>query len=103
MTASSARLLSDSTGQLLSEWRPSGGRNISVVTANRCQMACAVGSDLFYLEIENGEVVQKRSVGRGAASGGAERRIYEIRMVGGRRKWEFSDINAQFVCTACLY
>ncbi|XP_043235477.1 DNA damage-binding protein 1-like isoform X1 [Amphibalanus amphitrite] len=59
VTASSARLLSDSTGRLLSEWRPPGGRNISVVTANTCQLACAVGSDLFYLEIESGEVVQK--------------------------------------------
>ena len=62
VTALSARLLSDSTGRLLSEWRPPGGRHISVVTANRSQLACAVGSELFYLEIESGEVVQKRSV-----------------------------------------
>ncbi|XP_037087603.1 DNA damage-binding protein 1-like [Pollicipes pollicipes] len=59
VTTTSARLLSDKSGALRSEWRPPGGRTISVVTANAGQLACAVGSELFYLEIADGEVVLK--------------------------------------------
>uniref|UniRef100_T1J441 DNA damage-binding protein 1 n=1 Tax=Strigamia maritima TaxID=126957 RepID=T1J441_STRMM len=56
VTAASVRLVSDETKQLLDEWRPPGAKNISVVSCNTCQIVCAVGSALFYLEISAGSI-----------------------------------------------
>uniref|UniRef100_T1HGH0 CPSF_A domain-containing protein n=1 Tax=Rhodnius prolixus TaxID=13249 RepID=T1HGH0_RHOPR len=59
------RLISLEPKQVLSEWKPSSGRNISIVAANTlfsCQVVCASGSDLFYLEICSSEIVEKKHV-----------------------------------------
>uniref|UniRef100_A0A069DXU2 Putative splicing factor 3b subunit 3 n=1 Tax=Panstrongylus megistus TaxID=65343 RepID=A0A069DXU2_9HEMI len=59
------RLISLEPKQVLSEWKPSSGRNISIVAANTlfsCQVVCASGSDLFYLEICHNEIVEKKHV-----------------------------------------
>lgn len=59
VTPSSARLLSVVTKQLVSEWKQPTEKSISVVACNPSQVICATGSDLYYLEIQNGELVQK--------------------------------------------
>lgn len=46
--------------EVLSEWRPPSGRNISVVASNNFQVVCASGSDLYYLEICSNEIVEKK-------------------------------------------
>lgn len=56
VTATSVRLISSETKHLLSEWRPPENKNISVVACNTCQVVCAVGSSLFYLEIGRGTI-----------------------------------------------
>ncbi|KAK9497804.1 hypothetical protein O3M35_003726 [Rhynocoris fuscipes] len=56
------RLISLEPKQVLSEWKPSSGRNISIVAANTNQIVCASGSDLFYLEICSNELVEKKHV-----------------------------------------
>ncbi|XP_072033765.1 DNA damage-binding protein 1-like [Amphiura filiformis] len=62
ITASSVRLVSAPTKRMVSEWRPSSGKNISVASCNSRQIVCAVGKDLFYLEIHEGEVRQMSTV-----------------------------------------
>ncbi|KAE8747775.1 hypothetical protein FOCC_FOCC005387 [Frankliniella occidentalis] len=62
VTPSSARLLSMSTKQLVSEWKQPSEKSISVVACNPSQVICATGSDLYYLEILEGELVQKGHV-----------------------------------------
>lgn len=58
VTALSVRLVDSWTKQLKNEWKPPGGRNISVVASNQSQVACAVRQDLYYLEILDGELRQ---------------------------------------------
>lgn len=58
VTPSSARLLSVSTKQLVSEWKQPSEKSISVVACNTAQVICATGSDLYYLEIREGDLVQ---------------------------------------------
>ncbi|KAK2168127.1 hypothetical protein LSH36_20g08004 [Paralvinella palmiformis] len=58
ITAASVRLVNTQSKKLVNEWRPPSGKNISVVSCNTHQVVCAVGSELFYLEIHPGEVKQ---------------------------------------------
>ena len=46
--------------EVLSEWRPPSGKNISVVASNNFQVVCASGSDLYYLEICSNEIIEKK-------------------------------------------
>jgi len=57
ITASSVRLISAQTSKLVDEWKPPDERNISVANCNNSdQVACAVGRDLYYLEIQPGSL-----------------------------------------------
>ncbi|XP_014678579.1 PREDICTED: DNA damage-binding protein 1-like [Priapulus caudatus] len=58
ITAASVRLVSCETKALVSEWRHPATKNISVATCNSCQVMCAVGSELYYLEIYPNELKQ---------------------------------------------
>jgi len=42
------------------EWRPKSDRHVSVASCNGRQIVCAVGSELFYLEINPGSLKQIR-------------------------------------------
>ncbi|KAK3726388.1 hypothetical protein QZH41_016253 [Actinostola sp. cb2023] len=73
ITALSVRLVNSSTSELvrflthtkttliiyfISEWKHWSGKNISVAACNAEQVVAAVGSELFYIEIRIGELVQ---------------------------------------------
>lgn len=58
VTAASVRLVNSKNRQLLNEWCPPLEQNISVVACNMCQIVCAVRNQLFYLEINSGEIKQ---------------------------------------------
>ncbi|KXJ10807.1 DNA damage-binding protein 1a [Exaiptasia diaphana] len=58
ITALSVRLINSATGELVSEWRHHSGKNISVGACNSLQVVAAVGSELYYIEIRVGELVQ---------------------------------------------
>ena len=60
ITSASVRLVNTETKKLEGEWRHSAGKNISVASCNGNQVVCAVGSELFYLEINQGELKQIR-------------------------------------------
>ncbi|XP_070551484.1 DNA damage-binding protein 1-like [Ptychodera flava] len=62
ITPASVRLVSAETKRMVWEWKPSSGKNISVASCNTRQIVCAVGSELFYLEIHAGEVTQISTV-----------------------------------------
>lgn len=59
ITPSSARLISNESKSVVSEWEPDNKRTISVVACNGRQVLCATGSDLFYLEIVEDRIVSK--------------------------------------------
>lgn len=59
ITALSARLVKASTGGLICEWKPAGDARISVVSCNATQMVCASACDVYYVEIQDGELVQR--------------------------------------------
>ncbi len=56
------RLVKTENKKLVGEWRHSGGKNISVANCNGCQVVCAVGSELYYLEINDAELKEIRYV-----------------------------------------
>ncbi|XP_077517373.1 DNA damage-binding protein pic [Amblyomma americanum] len=58
VTAAAVRLVDSQTKQLLHEWKPPGGRNISVVTCNQSQVVCAVRKEVFCLDIGDGVLNQ---------------------------------------------
>lgn len=60
ITQSSVRLISCVPGGLADEWHHPEGKNISLACCNVNQVVVAAGSELFYFEIENGKVAQKR-------------------------------------------
>ncbi|CAG0890331.1 unnamed protein product [Darwinula stevensoni] len=62
VTSQSARLVDAQTKQLTDEWIPPGGKTITVVSGNTKQVLCACGTDLFYLEITKGKLIQKGSM-----------------------------------------
>lgn len=47
---------------LVSEWKPPGDRRIGVVACNSNQLVCASACDLYYIEICNGQLVEKKHV-----------------------------------------
>lgn len=61
-TSSRVRLLSTDARKRLSEWRPKTDLMISVVSGNNNQLVCAAGSDLYYLEVVQKEVVLKKHI-----------------------------------------
>lgn len=62
VTPVSARLISVESKLLISEWKADSSKSISVVACNSCQVVCATGCDLYYLEIYDQELVQKGHV-----------------------------------------
>ncbi|KAG0427923.1 hypothetical protein HPB47_025067, partial [Ixodes persulcatus] len=58
VTAAAVRLVDGKTKLLLNEWKPPGGKNISVVTCNQNQVVCAVRQEVFCLEIADGTLKQ---------------------------------------------
>lgn len=59
VTPFTARLVHTGKGNLISEWKPKDGSRISVVACNNSQMVCASACDIYYIEITDGELVQK--------------------------------------------
>ncbi|KAL3841910.1 hypothetical protein ACJMK2_019999 [Sinanodonta woodiana] len=58
ITTSSVRLISCETKKLVNEWKNPGGKNISLGSCNSKQVVVAVGSELFYLKIQDGSLKQ---------------------------------------------
>lgn len=58
ITASGVRLVSCESKKMLHEWQPSTAKNISVASCNSHQVVCAVGRELYYLEVQAGQVIQ---------------------------------------------
>lgn len=61
VTSSSIRLVSCETKKLVCRWSHPDGKNISLASCNNTQVVCAVGSQVFYLEIGPAEIKQIRS------------------------------------------
>lgn len=59
ITSSSARLIQTQSGSLVNEWKPSDDGRISVVACNNCQLVCASACDVYYIEIMDGELIQR--------------------------------------------
>ncbi|XP_071054441.1 DNA damage-binding protein 1 [Onthophagus taurus] len=59
VTPVSVRLVSAQTKNLLSEWKPPNDKNISVVACNAEQIVMSTGSKLFYIEIQENELILK--------------------------------------------
>nr|CAB3236585.1 DNA damage-binding protein 1 [Phallusia mammillata] len=62
VTEKSVRLISNEKKRLVSEWTPKDDRHISVATSNQSQVLLAVGKSLHYLEIQQGELIERGSV-----------------------------------------
>lgn len=60
VTPLSARLIGCENKQLISEWKPPGDKRISLVACNTTQMVCASAGEIYYLEICEGKLEQKR-------------------------------------------
>lgn len=43
----------------MSEWKPPGDKRIGVVGCNPSQLVCASACDLYYIEIEDGKLVER--------------------------------------------
>ncbi|KAG1661544.1 DNA damage-binding protein 1 [Nymphon striatum] len=56
VTGLSVRLINVTRKILIDEWFPPSKRNISVVAANGNQMLCAVAKELYYIEINDGNL-----------------------------------------------
>lgn len=59
MTPLSARLISNSSRKLVSEWILPEKKRIGVISCNASHMVLASASEIFYLKIENGKLVEK--------------------------------------------
>lgn len=59
VTPFTARLVHAHTGALISDWKPKDNSRISVVACNNSQMVCASAYDVYYIEITDGELVQR--------------------------------------------
>lgn len=59
ITSSSARLIQTQSGTLVNEWKPSDDGRISVVACNGSQLVCASACDVYYIEIMDGELIQR--------------------------------------------
>lgn len=58
ITPQSVRLISCDNQKLLKEWKHPGGKNISLASSNTCQVVACVGSELYYLELLQGDIKQ---------------------------------------------
>merc|ERR1719186_1967742 len=58
VTPGSIRLVSPDSKQMIDEWRPPGGKVISVCGCNSSQVVVAAGPALFYIEIQAGKLAQ---------------------------------------------
>jgi DNA damage-binding protein 1 len=54
------KLIGVDVSRQLDEWHPPAYKNIAIAACNSHQVVCAVGRELFYLEIEQGAVKQIR-------------------------------------------
>ncbi|KAB0803831.1 hypothetical protein PPYR_00801 [Photinus pyralis] len=59
VTPVSARLVSAQNKTLVAEWKPPTEKNISVVASNSEQVVVSTGSDLYYIEIHQNELIMK--------------------------------------------
>jgi len=59
VTPLTVRLVKSATKQLIMEWQPPAGKRIGVVSCNSSQIAVASARDVFYIEIEDGQLVEK--------------------------------------------
>lgn len=59
ITSSSARLIQTQSGTLVNEWKPNDDGRISVVACNDSQLVCASACDVYYIEIMDGELIQR--------------------------------------------
>ncbi|XP_044728814.1 DNA damage-binding protein 1 isoform X2 [Chrysoperla carnea] len=59
ITKRAVHLVNAATRQQVAEWKPPTDKNISVVAANTVQIVCATGSDIYYIEILENELVKK--------------------------------------------
>lgn len=59
ITSVSARLMQTQSGQLACEWKPRNDGRISVVSCNGAQLVCASACEVYYLEIMDGELIEK--------------------------------------------
>lgn len=59
ITSVSARLVKTHTGGLICEWKPNNDSRISVVACNSSQLVCASACDIYFIEIKDGELVQR--------------------------------------------
>lgn len=60
LTPTYARVINASEKRLVSEWRPPANKSISVVACNGGQAVCAAASDIYYLEVIDNEIFQKK-------------------------------------------
>lgn len=59
ITAASARLMQTQSGQMVSQWAPRDDGRISVVSCNGTQLVCASACEVYYIVIEDGELIEK--------------------------------------------
>lgn len=62
VTPTTARLVHASDQRLVDEWKPPEGKRIGVVACNQFQLVCASANEVFYVEIEDGRLVQRAHV-----------------------------------------
>lgn len=62
VTPLTARLVQCDNRSLISEWKPPGDRRIGVVACNTTQLVCASACELYYIEICDGELIQRNHV-----------------------------------------
>lgn len=60
VTPTVARLVQADNRALICEWKPPGDRRISVVTCNSSQLICASACDIYYIELNEGQLTQIR-------------------------------------------
>lgn len=62
ITTLTARLVNAHSGSLIAEWKPKDDNRISVVACNSSQLVCASASDVYYIEITDGELILRSQV-----------------------------------------
>ncbi|ESO97964.1 hypothetical protein LOTGIDRAFT_209160 [Lottia gigantea] len=58
ITTAAVRLVNCGSKSLVAEWRHKEGKNISLASCNACQVVIAVGRDVYYLEIQSGQITE---------------------------------------------
>lgn len=59
ITPSSARIIKSDTKTMICEWSPPEGHRIGVVACNAEQLVCASGSEIYFVEINDGKLEEK--------------------------------------------